>query len=622
MSTGDSEHVDVADFLRHVATTRRGALKAALGLGATVLGGDLLAACGGSGGQQAKNYHVPKGKTVTTGTPVPMPSAPTTGAVIPAPRHETVIVDQVVMTAYGSYNPLIPNGWDYQGGHEQVGTEAPFYLNLATGEVIKGQANSWSYNSDFTACTLHLNPNCKWNDGQPLTSADVKFTLELLKDNAGLLANGLMIQQIQSVTTPDAQTATVNLNTRNTRYHYHFINVTPPPDFMILPAHIWSKHDPTQFTNDPPVFSGPYKLKEANRTLQYYLWEKDPNYWNKANYNPKPKYFAVRSGPSATDAKAAEFKEAKYDQGAPYVTTKALVDSGYKKALITGMIDPCVRSIQINCDPSRGITSDPRFRAAVSALIDRQTAAKDIWAPPTTPAVFPWAAYAGLKKWQDQSIANQYQLTYDPTKAAQMLDAMGATKDSSGKRTWQGKPISLTMITPTGVTGSEYLIGQNLQKELQKQGIDCNLQSLSGAVFNNEQNLGQYDLISQWGPCSVFDPYQSYSLVSGSDYVPIGQPALNGDQQRLKDPTLDQLVNQLGNDSPDSSKAAPVFNQALNQWFKDMAIIPTVQTLYTHQANTTYWTGWPTDNNLYIQPNNWWASFRFVVQKLKPTGAV
>src|SRR5207248_1746541 len=120
--------------------------------------------------------------------------------------------------------------------------------------------------------------------------------------------------------------------------------------------------NPTLFKNDPPVFTGPYKLKEANRTLQYYLWQKDDNYWAKDKLDPAPKYLAYLSMPQEKDAAAQDFRAAKYDSGAPYDQVKAMIKSGYKKATITTMLDPCIRAVLVNCDHTKGILADHRMR--------------------------------------------------------------------------------------------------------------------------------------------------------------------------------------------------------------------------------------------------------------------
>ena len=45
-----------------------------------------------------------------------------------------------------------------------------------------------------------------------------------------------------------------------------------------------------------------------------------------------------------------------------------------------------------------------------------------------------------------------------------------------------------------------------------------------------------------------------------------------------------------------------------------------IQTGYPSYFNTTFWTGWPTDDDLYQVPLNWWPHFIFVIGKLKANG--
>ena len=58
------------------------------------------------------------------------------------------------------------------------------YTNLNTGEIIPWQAESFKYNADFTAITVKLRQGMTWSDGQPFTADDVKYTLEMLRDNS------------------------------------------------------------------------------------------------------------------------------------------------------------------------------------------------------------------------------------------------------------------------------------------------------------------------------------------------------------------------------------------------------------------------------------------------------
>ena len=51
-----------------------------------------------------------------------------------------------------------------------------------------------------------------------------------------------------------------------------------------------------------------------------------------------------------------------------------------------------------------------------------------------------------------------------------------------------------------------------------------------------------------------------------------------------------------------------------------MAAVPVIQTVYTQQFNLTYWKDWPTNDNIYTVPDNWWGQWLFVMGKIKPTG--
>ena len=37
--------------------------------------------------------------------------------------------------------------------------------------------------------------------------------------------------------------------------------------------------------------------------------------------------------------------------------------------------------------------------------------------------------------------------------------------------------------------------------------------------------------------------------------------------------------------------------------------------------NTAYWTGWPSEEDPYTIPANWWGQFMFVIGRLQPSGS-
>ena len=72
------------------------------------------------------------------------------GVTMPFNRNEVIINDQVDFSVFDSFNPMIPNGWHYQNGGGQFGTEFLWYVNYATGEVVPRLGESWEYNDDYT----------------------------------------------------------------------------------------------------------------------------------------------------------------------------------------------------------------------------------------------------------------------------------------------------------------------------------------------------------------------------------------------------------------------------------------------------------------------------------------
>lgn len=532
-----------------------------------------------------------------------------------------MIIDQSIFHVFDSFNPFIPNGQEYEAGFQQTCKEFLFYANYAAGKIEPWLATKWTYNSDFTQLTFNLNPKAHWNDGQPVTSRDVVFSLEMLVKNPSLLdPGGTQVRVfLDSVTAPDAQTVVLKLKTPNPRMHYGFI-CGIVNGFEVVPEHIWSKVDPTTFKDNPPVRSGPYKLKQVIPNQLMFVWQKDPNYWNKAVLDPKPEYVVYRSGP-VTDSAVKEFQLAQTDlAGFDYPHMQTIQAAGYKNILIESAFrDPCPRAFWINADPSKGVLADPRMHSVVSLLTDRKTIGASVWLIQTPPAQYPWADYKSNDVWTNASVAGQFPQDYNPQKAATLLDQMGATL-SGGKRSFQGKPITIEIMTPAVVGNPEYEIGQMVATELTKLGIDSTVRSYANPVWTQKWNTGQFDISSHW-LCGVsFDPDQLYTTFEMSKISPIGQTAVNGNNVRLHDQTLSDLATKLDSMDPTSAGAKDLFTQALTAYYKALPAIPIIQTTYPTAYNTTYWTNWPTNENLYQVPANWWGQFLFVIGKIQPTG--
>lgn len=122
--------------------------------------------------------------------------------------------------------------------------------------VIPELATGYEVSADSLSITVTLNPNATWHDGQPVTSADVKYTLEQIVTDTAATASGL-IGAISSVDTPDDHTAVLQLAQPSASV----IGFLSWYGVFILPAHIYEGTDwTTNEANMAPIGSGPFKF--------------------------------------------------------------------------------------------------------------------------------------------------------------------------------------------------------------------------------------------------------------------------------------------------------------------------------------------------------------------------
>ncbi len=301
-----------------------------------------------------------------------------------------------------------------------------------------------------------------------------------------------------------------------------------------------------------------------------------------------------------------------------------MVSSQYDRVARFAFPDPNPRGFFFNVDSPSGLFKTPEGRWAMSHLIDRETIGSTIWQPASRPATYPWADYEGWQKWAPAEVMDQFDLTYNVDKANELLDQLGATeRDGDGIRILDGKPLKLTMITPAQTSGLEYQIGVNYVATAREAGIDIALKSLPGSAFGDTFLPGEYDISCHWIDGMSFDPVQIYDAFHSRNYVPVGERATEGDGSaaRLQSPELDALIDELERIDPEDEANMPVFNDALTVFMQELAMVASIQTTYPFMFNTAYWEGWPTDDDPYAIPANWWGQFLFVLGNLRPAGS-
>jgi microcin C transport system substrate-binding protein len=141
-------------------------------------------------------------------------------------------------------------------------------------------AEAVSHPDDFASVTYRLNAKAKWHDGKPVTPDDVIFSFDAFKTNSPQL--GAYYRHVTKAEKTGEREITFTFDGPGNRELPQIVGQLP-----VLPKHWWTgtdkngnKRDVTKTTLEPPLGSGPYRVKEfqPGRTIVY---EKVADYWGK-----------------------------------------------------------------------------------------------------------------------------------------------------------------------------------------------------------------------------------------------------------------------------------------------------------------------------------------------------
>lgn len=163
----------------------------------------------------------------------------------------------VILTLAGEPQSFQP---DFQGDDNLWPIACNIYNSLFsldnTFNVIPELATGYEVADDGLSISITLDPRATWHDGEPVTSADVKYTVEQIVASPESTASSL-INAITSVDTPDEHTAVLNLS----RPSASVIGFLSWYGVFMLPAHIYEGTDwATNEANQAPIGSGPFKF--------------------------------------------------------------------------------------------------------------------------------------------------------------------------------------------------------------------------------------------------------------------------------------------------------------------------------------------------------------------------
>jgi microcin C transport system substrate-binding protein len=197
-----------------------------------------------------------------------------------APQGGTV--RQVAFGTFDNFNTVVAGVKGNVAAGTELSTET--LMTPALDEVSTEYgllAEAVSHPDDHSSVTYRLNAKARWHDGKPVTTDDVIYSFDVFKKNSPFY--GAYYRHVTKVEASGAREITFTFDGPGNRELPQIVGQLP-----VLPKHWWEgtdkngkKRDVTQTTLEPPLGSGPYRLKEfaPGRTLVY---EKVDDYWGKA----------------------------------------------------------------------------------------------------------------------------------------------------------------------------------------------------------------------------------------------------------------------------------------------------------------------------------------------------
>src|SRR5260370_3476708 len=139
-------------------------------------------------------------------------------------------------------------------------------------EPLPGLAESWTVSDDAKVYTFKLKPGVTWHDGKPFTSADVLFSIEMLKQTHARARNNMV--QVEKVEAPDDLTVVFTLK----QPFGPFLGIFEVASMPIVPKHLYEGTDyKTNPYNNAPIATRPFMFKEWQKGSFIHL-VKNPNY--------------------------------------------------------------------------------------------------------------------------------------------------------------------------------------------------------------------------------------------------------------------------------------------------------------------------------------------------------
>ncbi len=408
-------------------------------------------------------------------------------------------------------------------------------------------ATSWETPDPLTY-RFHLRTDVHFHNGQALTAADVKYTLDSMRDGTVITAKAQALANIDHVDALDPATVVIHMK---------------QPDADLL----WNLSDaangivPAGSGRDfglHPVGSGPFRFVSQLQDDEVILQRND-HCWQPLPHIARVRFAVV---PDAI-TRALELEKGSADVCINCLTADMVYALAKRPDLLVESAPGTVLNY-ITFNTQDSVLRDVRVRQAIAFAMNRPLIIHSLWRDRARLA----ESLLPPEHWAWTGDVQQY--PYDPARANAILDAAGWKRGKDGVR------FRLAMKTSTDETSR--LLAMILQQELREVGIALEVRSFEFATFFADVSKGAFQIYTlRWlggnEDPDIFHTFDSHRF-----------PPHGTNRGRYVNAELDALIKEAGGSGDQALRRKDYVKvqqilaaelPSINLWYLDAVLVHT-----------------------------------------------
>lgn len=386
-------------------------------------------------------------------------------------------------------------------------------------------AQRWSWDDSLTL-VFSLHPDARWQDGTPVTAADVAFTFDAYTDTVVNSPHRSTLDHIAAVTARDPGTAVFRFKDRYPEMFYDAV-----AHLRILPAHLLRDVPRSQWATAPfgraPVGNGPYRFVSWVPGASVELVA-DSSFFLGRPHIRRLIFRFVADHPTAVTQVVGGEADAIEILVTPENLARARAASQLATYTYPGTTYGYLGLNQrANGNPARPhpVFGDREVRRALAMAVDRDRMRQSVFGDMAR--VPPGPMPALLPLWDPPPRT----LPYDTAAAAGLLAERGwVDRNGDGIREKGGTALAFRILLP-GTSGVRRQYARLLQEQLRAVGARVDLDEVEGPVFGQRAQTGRFDAyLGAWAtdasPSSLVALW-SRAGIGGPNHVRYDSPEFN-----------------------------------------------------------------------------------------------